>query len=306
MSKKAFKTRIIIGYSLAVVSILSAGIFNNFYFRKLVLRTENLYEFSYKAHRLASKSREQVDAIQRILMNTLLKNKNSENNEKLLRKIDNMTSDFYDNIESLSKIRPDMELQYDKTVEEFVKYYLYAKWILNTYELKALLEKPDILNKLESLRSDVHTVLDKIADAEEIKFISESHNALKKMQSGIFYSALIIILGCTVSILVSIKISKTLSAPLIKIMEAAKDIAGGDYTKTIPSLKGREFGMLSESLDEMIKNLTQAIKEKQHEIEMRSKTENSLSALFKSAPIGILIVQGRRIENVNQRLCEML
>ncbi len=89
-------------------------------------------------------------------------------------------------------------------------------------------------------------------------------------------------------------------------MEAAKDIAGGDYTKTIPPLKGREFGMLSESLDEMITNLTQAIKEKQHEIELRNKTENSLSALFKSAPIGILIVQGRKIENVNRRLCEML
>ncbi len=86
MSQKTFKTKIIIGYSLAVISILSAGIFNNIYFRKIVLRTENLYEVSYKAHRLATKSREQVDAIQRILMNTLLKSNNTENNENLLRK----------------------------------------------------------------------------------------------------------------------------------------------------------------------------------------------------------------------------
>lgn len=105
---------------------------------------------------------------------------------------------------------------------------------------------------------------------------SEAFAPVNSMQ---WLMGLIMIVGVFAIAAVSIIISRSLSNPIHKIVEIIRDIAHGDFTRTIDIKSGDEIGVLARSMNEMVANLRNMIQQIGENSRSLSSSSEELSAV---------------------------
>ncbi len=104
-----------------------------------------------------------------------------------------------------------------------------------------------------------------------IKDTKEETNTILKKIFNIMWQALL--LGMAISLLFSILLSKTITAPIDSLTVKAKSIAGGDFDTTLDVKSDDEIGVLTDTFNEMAQELKSTLNEIENE---KNKVETIL------------------------------
>ncbi len=91
-------------------------------------------------------------------------------------------------------------------------------------------------------------------------------------------------------ILIAIFISRTISAPIVRLTETTGLIAGGDFSKSVTVSSKDELGRLAEAFNEMVKKIADRTAEREQADEALRESEDRLRTILESVQTGIVII----------------
>lgn len=132
--------------------------------------------------------------------------------------------------------------------------------------------------------------------------------ARKSLSDALVY--LILLVSCVISciVVVVLIIDRSVLSPLFRLGKSARMVAeAGDFSLRIETARGREFGMLSRALNEMLDSLEKYHARHMQDRESLIENEAYLAKLLDSIDCGIIAAEaaGGRIINVNKACIEM-
>ncbi len=146
-----------------------------------------------------------------------------------------------------------------------------SKWKASGATLQKLLDNPDLATETirksperERFATDTNLLDDKLTDLVELK------NKIAKQandDSTVQYDSMVLLTWISVGaavlvgLLLGMFVSRAISAPLLKIVDAAQEVSAGNLDADLNIVRKDEVGVLAESLRVMVGSLKQKISE---------------------------------------------
>ncbi|MDE5670866.1 MAG: HAMP domain-containing histidine kinase [Eubacterium sp.] len=156
-------------------------------------------------------------------------------------------------------------------------------------------------------------VLDMVCDISEV---AESQNMLLKIYMGIF---LLLVLLCAV---LSGSISRLLTKPLSELSKVSREISSGNLARRAEVKTNDEIGFVADDFNVMVANLENSINQQERFIaNFAHETKTPMTSIIGYADLirsGILdadeireaahyiVIEGKRLENLSQKLLELI
>lgn len=120
------------------------------------------------------------------------------------------------------------------------------------------------------------------------------------------FSILIFIFGLFLTLGISLLTHKTLSSPILKLVDAIKRVSTSrDFTIKVQENRKDEFGILFNGFNEMLNQIHMGNLERDKVEEALRESEAKYRTLVESAKDGIVIIKGGRFVYVNPAIVEM-
>lgn len=129
----------------------------------------------------------------------------------------------------------------------------------------------------------------------------------KKIISSTFiFSISIFMVGLFATLAISILTQKTLSGPIIKLVDAIKRVSlSKDLTIRVPEDRKDEFGILFNGFNEMLNQIHVGNQERDRALKALKESETKYRTLVESAKDGIIIIKGGRFVYANPAIEEI-
>jgi len=199
----------------------------------------------------------------------------------------------------------------------------YKQWIINMNAASELLAVTGVLsssfNRYEQLfnayyrgvqeRNELYGKLSQMAYVAKEYAVKVKANLIEKMNRGKYmvrFSILLFALGSiAISILVGLLITRSISVPLQKSVDFTRKIANGNLTVSMNLNRKDEVGLLTDSLNQMAKNLCGIIKEVKLKANFISSASNQVSATSQQLSSGAT-EQAAASEQISASMDEMI